>query len=162
MEALLSVILLILIFIGSAYYVINPLLSEKVLLADGEIDSKAKVLELRKVSLYKQLRDVEFEKEMGLVEAEDFVRVKADLLSEVAEVMQQIEGKPSNSNQREHLSIDAEIKLICPECHASIELGARFCSHCGLKLANACPHCGAVTSPSDRFCATCGRRLKNQ
>jgi predicted amidophosphoribosyltransferase len=98
---------------------------------------------------------------MGLVEAEDFTRAKADLMSEIAAVMQQIEGKPSGIDARDQLPINAEIKSTCPECHASTEPGARFCSHCGTKLADACPQCGAVASTDDRFCASCGRGLKD-
>jgi hypothetical protein len=160
MEAILSPLLLFLIFVGGTYYVIHPLLSEKTILAKKEITNNSSVLQLRKVSLYKQLRDVEFEKEMGLVEVEDFARAKADLMSEIAEVMQQIEGKPSGTSAREQLPIDTEIMPTCPECHASTEPGARFCSHCGTKLTEACPQCGAATSTNDRFCAACGRGLK--
>lgn len=161
METFLSPVLLFLIFVSCMYYVLNPLITGKAVRANGEQTNRLKVLELRKVSLYKQLRDVEFEREMGLVEAEDFARARADLMSEVEAVMHEIEGKPSGTNVHTQMPIEGGIMLICAECDSSSEPGARFCSSCGEKLAMNCPQCGSITSPDDHFCATCGRGLKN-
>jgi VWFA-related protein len=53
--------------------------------------------------------------------------------------------------------------LLCPRCHQSVRVGARFCAHCQQLLGNAptlqCPHCGAPARAGARFCGTCRFKL---
>jgi class 3 adenylate cyclase/tetratricopeptide (TPR) repeat protein len=46
----------------------------------------------------------------------------------------------------------------CQACAAANPDGARFCSTCGERLAQACPACGALAS--GRFCNECGTALQ--
>ena len=47
----------------------------------------------------------------------------------------------------------------CPGCGQENPEQARFCAHCGAKLAEACRHCGARVSPHARFCSECGAEV---
>jgi predicted ATPase/class 3 adenylate cyclase len=47
----------------------------------------------------------------------------------------------------------------CRECQGINLPGAKFCSSCGISLANACPECGAKASVEARFCLNCGHQL---
>ncbi len=58
--------------------------------------------------------------------------------------------------------------LTCPNCHASLEDGARFCDSCGAQIPTVqapepkpiyCPHCGKPTTPENLFCPECGKPL---
>ncbi len=160
MEAFLVPVILFLIFIGTAYYVLVPFLSEKVLSGDGDEAARTTALELRKVNLYGQIREAEFEREMGLIDEEDFNRTKADLVAEVAEVMRGLEGIPGDHTPPE----SGDSASGCPHCGAPIEPGTRFCTQCGTAMTPpmaVCPGCGAAVSSGDRFCASCGRGLLN-
>ena len=33
---------------------------------------------------------------------------------------------------------------VCPQCHAPVQAGAKFCSNCGAKLIQVCPECGNI------------------
>lgn len=49
---------------------------------------------------------------------------------------------------------------VCPQCHAPVQAGAKFCSNCGAKLVQVCPGCGKVVAPGSKFCSECGCALK--
>lgn len=49
---------------------------------------------------------------------------------------------------------------VCPQCHAPVQAGAKFCSNCGVKLIQVCPECGKVVAPGSKFCSECGCALK--
>lgn len=49
--------------------------------------------------------------------------------------------------------------VACPACRAANPAAAKFCSHCGARLASTCPRCAAPVAPSARFCAECGVTL---
>ncbi|MCL7452606.1 MAG: AAA family ATPase, partial [Anaerolineae bacterium] len=44
----------------------------------------------------------------------------------------------------------------CSRCGRENPDQARFCLHCGARLAAACRQCGALVSPLARFCSECG------
>ncbi|MFB0517479.1 MAG: zinc ribbon domain-containing protein [Candidatus Neomarinimicrobiota bacterium] len=135
MDAILAPIILFLIFISTTYYVLVPFLSKKVVAIGEEEATRNTALELRKVNLYKQIREAEFERAIGRINEEDFDRIRSDLITEVAEVIQQLEGPPGRQ---------------APGGSSRTAAGV-----------SECPSCGAAVSPGDRFCSSCGRGLLN-
>ncbi|UCH61804.1 MAG: zinc ribbon domain-containing protein [Fidelibacterota bacterium] len=157
MDTLLATAALFLIFLFATYYVLVPLLSVKEKPVSEDEADRTIALELRKVNLFKQIREAEFEREMGLINEEDFDRTKTDLLAEVAEVMHELDSVPGNHNPPENGTAISD----CPSCGAPIVPGTRYCSNCGTAVGDVCPGCGATVSSGDRFCASCGRGLLN-
>nr|WP_067289970.1 adenylate/guanylate cyclase domain-containing protein [Marinobacterium profundum] len=49
----------------------------------------------------------------------------------------------------------------CTDCGQDNITGARFCEHCGTRMARCCPGCGQVVSPTARFCNACGIALED-
>ena len=52
----------------------------------------------------------------------------------------------------------------CPNCHAEVAAGVKFCPNCGSKVDVApapatCPNCGAVVPAGSRFCPECGKTV---
>lgn len=60
----------------------------------------------------------------------------------------------------------AEGEKECPGCRASINVDAKFCSHCGFDFSQTkkdaapiqCSGCGATFAPTAKFCPKCGKR----
>ena len=49
--------------------------------------------------------------------------------------------------------------MSCPQCQQSNPVGARFCNHCGARLAVPCQACHRSNPPGSRFCSDCGESL---
>lgn len=49
----------------------------------------------------------------------------------------------------------------CSNCGTGLPEGAKFCSHCGTKVAitGFCPECGAELKPTAKFCQACGQSV---
>ncbi|ANG64666.1 hypothetical protein A8C75_20750 [Marinobacterium aestuarii] len=49
----------------------------------------------------------------------------------------------------------------CTDCGQDNITGARFCEHCGTRMARCCPGCGQSVSAAARFCNACGIALED-
>ena len=51
--------------------------------------------------------------------------------------------------------------VACPSCQAAVPAGAKFCPHCGARLASEqrCAQCQAVVPAGAKFCPQCGARV---
>ena len=51
--------------------------------------------------------------------------------------------------------------ITCPNCHAQVNAGSKFCPECGFNMASkpVCPTCGQEVAPGAKFCASCGAKL---
>ncbi len=159
MDAVLAPILLFAVFSGVMYYVLLPFLAPIVIATGEESHMVAMALDLRKMSLYRQLREAEFEREMGLIDSADYDLTRTDLMDEVAGVLSAIEAGDAGTAESPAPAVAALAGPSCPDCGAEAESGARFCQQCGAQIGQACPQCGQTTLPEDRFCGSCGRGL---
>lgn len=119
-------ILLFVLFVISIFYVIQPFVNDK-LAAEPANEDAASNDELNKVSLLKQIREVEFEREIGVTSEEDFIRIKNELMQEADKVI-----------KTESVSAPAKTKStkspLCPSCSAPFKSGDKFCGSCGTAL----------------------------
>ncbi len=159
METIIAPIILFLLFTGSAYYVLEPFLAQPVMAADDDRETASTALELRKISLYQQIRETEFEHEIGMTDQEDFERTRTELVVEAAEVLQTIEGSPTEAKPAALGTPPSVLELSCPNCGTPAGPEARFCADCGSALGKVCPQCGTQAGLGDRFCSACGRGL---
>lgn len=114
-----------------------------------------------RVATLSALRDLDFDHKIGKVIDEDYVPVRAQLLAEAAQYIQQ-EGKEQEDQlealiQARRASKDAS----CEGCGASMQADQRFCTNCGAPANRvACPSCGKKVRAGDLFCSSCGGRLE--
>ena len=63
-------------------------------------------------------------------------------------------------------AVNAEAKVACPHCGATVKKGAKFCPECGKEIKaeekKVCPKCGAQVKKSAKFCPECGEKLGNK
>ncbi|MBT3251736.1 MAG: zinc ribbon domain-containing protein [Candidatus Marinimicrobia bacterium] len=146
-------IILFIVFVLMSYLIIKPFLAgagnSATIIHD---DTDEKVKELEKISLLKQIREVEFEKEMGVTSDEDFQRIKSELVQQVSGYL----GKDKSAgNGSKHVVLGSEIN--CPDCNETVSKSDKFCGFCGTSLKNpGCPKCGETITPNAKFCSTCG------
>lgn len=155
MDLVLTAVILVFILLAALFYILTPFLSEKTVSESEATHDRTTALQLRKVDLHKQIREAEFEREMGLINEADFERTKADLEAEVAAVKGDLDSGPEDRTK----PAAAIIEAVCTGCGAPIEAGAKFCSQCGVAVGEVCPGCGTAVLPGDRFCTNCGRGL---
>ncbi len=51
--------------------------------------------------------------------------------------------------------------ITCPNCHAQVHAGSKFCPECGFNMTSkpVCPSCGQDVAPGAKFCANCGAKI---
>lgn len=52
--------------------------------------------------------------------------------------------------------------MVCPECHAEVDDGLKFCVECGAQLTLRCASCGTPHPPNRRYCGECGAALEGR
>jgi primosomal protein N' len=116
----------------------------------------------RRESILSALRDLDFDFKTGKVSEEDYTPLRAKLLAEAAQFIEQ--------EKEEEEKLEALIQsrrgvhqsaILCEHCGAALEAGQRFCTKCGSAVNNElCPSCGKKNRASDQFCSSCGSRLE--
>lgn len=98
-------------------------------------------LEVRKASVYENLRDLQFEYRVGKLSDEDYQRTKLDLQAGLAIVLaeidklKQLEGAPAPGGKSKAVAKKSDTKSdtarVCPHCSAKFEKPLKFCGECG-------------------------------
>ena len=83
--------LLFIIFIATIFYTIQPLFME----INFDLNEKKTILKVSKKrqlkSLLKQIREIEFERDMGIISKEDFTRTNNELRLEASKIINEID-----------------------------------------------------------------------
>jgi rRNA maturation endonuclease Nob1 len=98
-------------------------------------------LDVRKASIYENLRDLQFEYRLGKLSDEDYQRTKLELQAQLAVVLgeidkiKQAEGVRPAPVKTKGSSKKAETGTVCPHCSAKFEKPLKFCGECGKSMA---------------------------
>ena len=143
-------------------------------------DPELKHLEVRRQTLYDNLKDLQFEYHQGKLSEEDYQSLKHGFLYDLAGVMDSIERrtlrkpKPAKGSAAGAPAVKAEPggkkapaaaaaatseMIACPSCGAANAAANRFCGQCARPLSVTCPACKAANPLAARFCGQCGQPL---
>ena len=95
-------------------------------------------LEQRKVQIYENLRDLQFEYRLGKLSDEDYQKTKVDLQRELAKVLAEIDTLQPSQAKAAVAAAESKPKpdgKTCPHCGAKFPLALKFCGACGKAMA---------------------------
>ncbi|MFQ5706029.1 MAG: zinc ribbon domain-containing protein [bacterium] len=135
-------IILLMIVLAAIAYLAEPYWRKKVIAPNRSNVQLADLIE-RRNSLLAQIKEIEFDHEVGKVSAEDFSEINARYRSEAIGVLRRIDALQGNKRSRQKL--EAELQSM----RSRRKKGTMFCSQCGTAFG-----------PKDRFCSNCGNRIR--
>jgi hypothetical protein len=103
------------------------------------------LLQRKKEVIFGNIQDLDFEYKCGKLSADDYQRIRSEMSTEAAMVMQEIDQIESAAD------LDALIRR---------EISARNTKSKAASQTIACSSCGSSNPPSNKFCAECGAKIK--
>jgi hypothetical protein len=85
-------------------------------------------LETRKAAIYENLRDLNFEYRVGKLSDVDYQRTKAELQTQLAGVLAEIDQILKSPAPAVKKAADPKV---CPHCGAKFDKALKFCGECG-------------------------------
>ena len=133
--------------VGMAVYVIFPLLSVEA--AGGPVPMDVTVLgdlKRRRLVVYDNLKDLEFEFQSGKIAREDYEALRTNYLGEAAglmaatqeaELLKQDDAVVEReiAARRVQRKTPPQIEYACPACGYENPLPVKFCGECGARIA---------------------------
>ena len=128
-------IVLVILFLGSGYFIIRPLLHPEQLQGSlaHTVNERIDQITLQKEATYATIKELEFDLSMGKLSEEDFEAMKKQYTLDALKYMDEID----------HLQASEKGETTLPA------MASVFCTQCGEKA-----------DPQDSFCANCGNELK--
>ena len=108
---------------------------------EPEAPSPTAHLEQRKAQIYENLRDLQFEYRVGKLSDEDYQKTKIGLQTELAGVLQEIDGvqpagAPVTAPAAEPPPVVPDSSKLCPHCGAKFARAMKFCGECGKAMVS--------------------------
>ena len=157
-----------------AFYVSRPLVQAR---RSANVDETAALtLDAQRESLYTQIKELDLDHATGKINEDDYTRQRAELVTEAASVLKQIDGvrqapapvddvEAMIAARRKPRSATAATPAAAPKT-ADVDLEAAIAARrktapaAGAELK--CPKCGKPIRAEDAFCAKCGTALRTQ
>jgi hypothetical protein len=177
---IIAILIGLIVFAAVAFYVSRPLLKAR----RSDADDDTLSLEAQRESLYTQIKELDLDHATGKVNDDDYARLRVDLVSEAAAVLQQIDGvvrQPAPAKVAAPAATDDVEALIAArrktrsvpaatattaakpaDTDVEAAIAARRKSAVPVVSEAKCPQCGKSVSADDAFCAKCGAALQAQ
>lgn len=125
-------------------------------------------------AVFQALRDLNFDRQVGKVTAEDFAVFEANLKEAAADTLRALDRWETTADEALDTTLERAIAArraaltaggrACPACGRPTLADDKFCASCGAALpapdvSQVCPQCGRPREPADRFCGGCGAAL---
>lgn len=125
-------------------WVISPLFKRGGLIY--EVHGQTEDLEDKKMRVYGNIKDLEFDYAMGRLSENDFQEIRGQFTREASEVVARLEEL-----QKHDLDalIEADLKRVNHESVAEVEKSEKYCIECGHK-----------NPAKAKFCAACGEKFE--
>jgi hypothetical protein len=137
----------VLIAVGMAVYIVTPLLSAET--AGGPLPTDVTVLgdlKRRRLVVYDNLQDLEFEFQSGKIAREDYEALRTNYLGEAAglmaatqeaELLKQDDAVVEReiAARRVKRGAQPKIEYTCAACGYENPLPVKFCGECGVRIA---------------------------
>lgn len=170
---IIAILVGLIVFVGVAFYVSRPLLKPR---GAANLAGDTLSLEAQRESLYTQIKELDLDHATGKVNAEDYTRLRADLVAQAAAVLKQIDGvapaQPALKSARPADDVEALIAARrktrsipaakTAEVDAEAAIAARRKTVVPATSDLTCPQCGRPINVDDAFCARCGAALQTQ
>ncbi|HEX5216045.1 MAG TPA: zinc ribbon domain-containing protein [Vicinamibacterales bacterium] len=91
-------------------------------------------LEEQKAIVLRSIKELEFDRAMGKLSDADFAELSGRLRARALELMGALAAVPATPPTATAVKVGA-VAGSCPNCHGGNDSDARFCKHCGAKLA---------------------------
>ncbi len=152
-----SILIGLAIVAAIGWYVSRPLLRAKRMVA---VDSPVISLEAQRDSLYAQISELDLDQATGKTNAEDYQKLRQQLVAQAADVLRQIDGQPSSAAVMED-EIEAKIAARRKSKPVSSDQLDRQAEEAikSRRTAIVCPKCGKPATTADAFCSRCGTAL---
>lgn len=137
-------LILIMIMLATVVYVSQPYWRKRAVVNSGSSNGQLMDLIEKRDSLLAQIKELEFDHQVGKVSAEDFAEINARYRTEAIRVLRRIDAL--NGHNRPAQKLEEELGQL----RAQRKKGMKSCSQCGNSFGR-----------QDRFCANCGHRLHN-
>src|SRR3990172_3046862 len=136
-------IILILMILATFAYVAWPYWRGQSIIMAGSGNGQLAELIEKRDSLLAQIKEIEFDCEIGKISPEDYAEINSRYRNEAVSLLRRIDT--FGGNNRSMLKIETELAQL----RAQKKKGVQYCPQCGGSAAN-----------SDRFCSACGYWLK--
>jgi len=125
-----SCIILVLVAGGYALWPLFAKTSDGSVVTPAETDTE--YLIARKTALYRNIKELQFERKMGRLAEADFRRLEMEYKDEASEILQKLDMlNDSTKIQNQQSTIQNQI---CPSCGSKTIPGKKFCADCGARL----------------------------
>ncbi len=146
-----------LLLIGCGLYIGRPLLGRRSNILGR---TNARQLTERKEQLYSSIIELEFDRELGKLPEDDFLRMRSELETEALAIIHQLDQlngqtSPDSLEQR----IEREVAALQVE-HPQKQPLQPLLPPMSTTQAKFCGQCGGPRSTEDRFCTQCGKAFE--